>query len=51
VAIKLVPEFAAYLGSWQWAFLILVPGPLVGTIAMLMLRNLPDSLKIAHGRK
>jgi MFS family permease len=51
VAIRLVPIVAEYLGGWQWAFVILVPGPFIGTAAMVMLRGLPESLKIGHGRK
>ena len=33
VSIKLVPPIVA-LGGWQWAFVILVPGPLLGALAM-----------------
>ncbi|WP_246274681.1 MFS transporter [Hyphomicrobium sulfonivorans] len=51
IAIRVVPEIAAAMGSWQWTFLVLVPGPFIGVIAMLMLRRMPDAIKIAHGRK
>ena len=34
--IRLVPMAAATFG-WRWAFLLLVPGPVLGTIAMLKL--------------
>ncbi|WP_334149077.1 MFS transporter [Hyphomicrobium sp.] len=51
VAIRALPSFAAYLGGWQWAFVLLVPGPLIGTIAMLALRRLPEAVKIAQGRR
>lgn len=51
VAIRVLPTFADYLGGWQWAFLMLVPGPVIGTIAMLMLRRLPEAKKIAQGRR
>ena len=50
VAIQAVPIVAEHVG-WQWTFIILAPGPFIGTIAMLMLRRLPDSLKIAQGRR
>lgn len=50
VAIQAVPAVADVLG-WQWTFLILAPGPFIGAIAMLMLRRLPESLKIAQGRR
>lgn len=33
VTIRLVPEVAALVG-WQWAFLLLVPGPFLGILAM-----------------
>jgi MFS family permease len=33
VSIKLVPPIVS-LGGWQWAFLFLVPGPLLGALAM-----------------
>jgi MFS family permease len=34
--IRLLPVAAEWLG-WQWAFLLLVPGPVFGTLAMLKL--------------
>lgn len=51
VAIRAVPTFVEFLGGWQWSFVILAPGPLIGTIAMLMLRRLPEATKIAQGKK
>lgn len=33
ISMRLVPAVAAAIG-WQWAFLVLVPGPLLGSIAM-----------------
>jgi MFS family permease len=36
VTIRLTPMMAAVVG-WQWAFLLLAPGPALGTIAMLKL--------------
>ncbi|MCK8517196.1 MFS transporter [Methylonatrum kenyense] len=50
VAIQLTPLFAEWVGGWQWAFLLLVPGPLIGTVAMLILRRLPEAERIAQGR-
>jgi MFS family permease len=38
VTIRLVPVLASVVG-WQWAFLLLVPGPLLGTLAMLRLAH------------
>lgn len=49
IAIWLTPRFADFIGGWRWAFLLLVPGPLLGTVAMLWLRNLPESVKMADG--
>jgi hypothetical protein len=36
VSIRLTSAAAAWLG-WQWAFLLLLPGPLLGVQAMLRL--------------
>ncbi|TPL40730.1 MFS transporter [Mesorhizobium sp. B2-4-6] len=49
LAIWLTPRFADFIGGWRWAFLLLVPGPLLGAAAMLWLRNLPESVKMAAG--
>jgi MFS family permease len=38
VTIRLVPVAAALLG-WRWAFLVLVPGPALGALAMLVLEK------------
>jgi len=49
VTISVVPLIADST-SWQWAFLILVPGPIVGTIAMVRLKQSPWAAQIAGGR-
>ena len=49
VTIQVLPLFAELLGGWRWSFLMLIPGPLVGAAAVLRLRQLPESLKIAQG--
>jgi hypothetical protein len=36
VTIRLIPMVASVIG-WQWAFLLLVPGPTLGTLAMFRL--------------
>jgi MFS family permease len=36
VSMRLLPGVASALG-WQWAFLVLVPGPALGTLAMVRL--------------
>lgn len=48
VSIRLTPMLAAAVG-WRWSFLMLVPGPIVGVLAMWLLRRQPDALRIAHG--
>lgn len=51
VAISIVPMVADWLGGWQWAFLVLAPGPVIGAAAMLVLRTMPEAAKIAQGRR
>jgi MFS family permease len=48
-SIQLTPIVADWIG-WQWAFAPLAIGPLVGTIAMLTLRRLPEAASLAGGR-
>lgn len=50
VSIELVPYFVKLVG-WRYAFAVLAPGPLLGVIAMLRLRSLPEAAKIAQGRR
>jgi MFS family permease len=47
---RLVPSMAARWG-WAFAFVFLVPGPLLGTLAMWRLRCLPESRRLAGGRR
>lgn len=51
VSIWLLPLFANWLGGWQWAFLLLVPGPLVGAAAMMRLRADPAAIRLAGGMR
>jgi MFS family permease len=51
MAIWLMPRMADFLGSWRWAFLILVPGPSLGASAMLLLRRSPASARLANGMR
>jgi len=37
--------------SWQYAFSFLAIGPILGIISLVRLRNLPDSKKIAGGKR
>jgi MFS family permease len=50
ISIELIPKVVD-LVTWRYAFIILAPGPFLGVLAMLRLRSLPESLKIAHGRR
>jgi MFS family permease len=50
ISIELIPYFVNAVG-WQYAFVILAPGPILGVFAMLRLRALPEAVKIAHGRR
>jgi len=49
ITIWLVPLVRDAL-SWHWAFALLAPGPALGVVAMLRLRNRPEAERIAHGR-
>ena len=49
-SIELVPYVQRLVG-WRYAFAVLAPGPFLGVVAMMRLRSLPESQKIAHGRK
>jgi hypothetical protein len=49
-SIELVPYVERLVG-WRYAFAVLAPGPFLGVVAMMRLRSLPESQKIAHGRK
>ena len=50
VTIRLIPTVEQIVG-WQWAFVVLAPGPVIGTWAMILLRRLPSSGKLAGGRR
>jgi MFS family permease len=49
VTIWLIPILQD-LFSWQWAFAFLVPGPIIGILAMLRLKSLPEAVKIGGGK-
>jgi len=50
VSIELVPRVAGLVG-WEYAFVVLAPGPFLGVLAMLRLRSLPEAKMIAHGNR
>jgi MFS family permease len=39
ISIWLMPQLAAWFGSWRWTFLFLCPGPFLGAAAMLWLHR------------
>lgn len=51
LVIWMMPQLADLLGGWQWTFLALAPGPLVGAYAMLKLRTLPAASRLANGKR
>ena len=49
VTIWLIPILQD-LFSWRWAFAFLAPGPIIGILAMLRLKSLPEAAKIGGGK-
>jgi MFS family permease len=49
LTIRLIPTLERWLG-WQWAFMFLAIGPVVGIWAMAKLRNSPAALRLAGGK-
>jgi MFS family permease len=50
ITIAAVPTLVEMVG-WRWSFLVLVPGPIFGIVAMLRLRSLPEATRLAHGNR
>jgi MFS family permease len=50
VATIWIIPFARDAFGWQWAFLLLAPGPALGVLAMLSLKGRPEASRIAGGR-
>jgi MFS family permease len=50
VSIWLIPPVVRAVG-WTWAFAMLAPGPVLGVLAMGRLRAVPESVKMAGGRR
>ena len=48
--IRLIPSLVSRLG-WEWAFVILAIGPLVGIWGMQALRRSPAAVRLAEGRR
>lgn len=51
LTIWLTPQVAEWLGSWQWTFVMLAPGPLIGAFAMYLLYRHPRSVLMADGHR
>jgi hypothetical protein len=49
VTIHLIPVVVDLIG-WRFAFAILVPGLVIGILAMWRLRQSPDAARLAGGR-
>ena len=49
VSIQLIPMVVDLVG-WRWAFAPLPLAPILGTLSMQRLRNLPEAAKLAGGR-
>jgi len=47
--IWLIPILEPFL-TWKWVFILLVPGPLMGILAMRRLRSLPEAKQISGGK-
>ena len=50
LSIRLMPILVRAVG-WRYAFAFLAPGPVFGVVSMLRLRPLPESVKIAQGKR
>ncbi|WP_291741738.1 MFS transporter [Bauldia sp.] len=50
ITIWAVPLLAGMAG-WQWAFVVLAPGPFLGVWSMLTLRRLPEAARMAQGAR
>jgi MFS family permease len=48
ITIWIIPILRDAVG-WQWAFLLLAPGPALGVAAMLRLKGRPEARRIANG--
>jgi hypothetical protein len=49
VTIWLIPIVESSHG-WGWAFVLLAPGPALGVVAMMRLKNQPEAARLAGGR-
>ncbi len=50
LSIRIIPPLVERVG-WEWAFIVLVPGPVFGIASMLRLRRRPEAVKMASGNR
>jgi MFS family permease len=50
LSIRMIPALVSRVG-WRFAFAFLAPGPMLGLLAMLRLRALPEASRLAQGRR
>ena len=50
ISIRLLPSFV-HMVSWSFGFTLLAVGPLIGILALILLRRESDSTKIGQGKK
>lgn len=50
VSVRLLPALRHAVG-WRYAYLAIAPGPALGALSMIRLRSLPESARIALGKK
>ncbi|MCF8127192.1 MAG: MFS transporter [Deltaproteobacteria bacterium] len=50
VSIRIIPFLVEVIG-WEWAFMVLAPGPAFGIWSMLKLRSMPESTRMASGNR
>lgn len=50
VTLQIIPILIEQVGH-EWAYLLLVPGPVFGIVSMLKLRRMPESIRMAAGNR
>ncbi len=50
MTIRVVPPLVDAVG-WEFVFVALVPGPVVGVVSMMRLRRLPEAAAMAGGKR
>lgn len=50
ISIRIIPPMVDVIG-WEWAFVVLSPGPVFGIWSMLKLRRMPEAERMASGNR